>query len=203
MVTLAQAQERAERWVNGEVPAYEQREVRVREFDLGFVAWAEDRAGAPASDSGDVRLVIARDSGETTLWPALPVGEVIRRYEEEYGEEPAAPAAPPQAAARPRGDLLPADASRMAPAGGRQDGHPRPALRRHPRAHGRYSCAGDAGTRRAAHPPPPAAPAFAGDTSGGAPSGPSPWDGADTGGAGQRRGAGAAGDRVRAAADGR
>ncbi|OEV07862.1 hypothetical protein AN220_33320, partial [Streptomyces nanshensis] len=96
MVTLAQAQERAERWVNGEVPAYEQREVRVREFDLGFVAWAEDRAGAPASDSGDVRLVIARDSGETTLWPALPVGEVIRRYEEEYGEEPAAPAAPPQ-----------------------------------------------------------------------------------------------------------
>lgn len=29
--------------------------------------------------------MIARDSGETTLWPGLPVGEVIRRYEEEYG----------------------------------------------------------------------------------------------------------------------
>ena len=43
MVTFAQAQERAERWVNGDVPGYQQREVRVREFDLGFVAWAEDR----------------------------------------------------------------------------------------------------------------------------------------------------------------
>ncbi|MFI9049156.1 SUKH-4 family immunity protein [Streptomyces sp. NPDC053427] len=85
MVTFAQAQERAERWVNGDVPAVQHREVRVREFDLGFVAWAEDRAGGPATDGGRARLVIARDSGETTLWPGLPVGEVIRRYEEEYG----------------------------------------------------------------------------------------------------------------------
>ncbi len=85
MVTFAQAQERAERWVNGEVPAPQHREVRVREFDLGFVAWAEDREGGPRGDGGRSRLVIARDSGETTLWPGLPVGEVIRRYEEEYG----------------------------------------------------------------------------------------------------------------------
>ncbi|KJY43801.1 hypothetical protein VR41_01590 [Streptomyces sp. NRRL B-1568] len=85
MVTFAQAQERAERWVNGDVPAYLQREVRVREFDLGFVAWSEDREDGPTGDGGRVRLVIARDSGETTLWPGLPVGEVIRRYEEEYG----------------------------------------------------------------------------------------------------------------------
>lgn len=85
VVTFAQAQERAERWVNGEVPAALHREVRVREFDLGFVAWAEDREGGPATDGGRARLVIARDSGETTLWPGLPVGEVIRRYEEEYG----------------------------------------------------------------------------------------------------------------------
>ncbi|MFH9245023.1 SUKH-4 family immunity protein [Streptomyces lydicus] len=85
MVTFAQAQERAERWVNGDVPASLHREVRVREFDLGFVAWAEDREGGPSTDGGRARLVIARDSGETTLWPGLPVGEVIRRYEEEYG----------------------------------------------------------------------------------------------------------------------
>ncbi|MFF9046780.1 SUKH-4 family immunity protein [Streptomyces parvulus] len=85
MVTFAQAQERAEEWVNGELPAYQHREVRVREFDLGFVVWAEDRADGPRSDGGAQRLVIARDSGEATLWPALPVGEVIRRYEEEYG----------------------------------------------------------------------------------------------------------------------
>ncbi|MFE0671822.1 SUKH-4 family immunity protein [Streptomyces sp. NPDC058867] len=99
MVTFAQAQERAEEWINGDVPSYQHREVRVREFELGFVVWAEDRADGPRSDGGAQRLVIARDSGEATLWPALPVGEVIRRYEEEYGrpeadEEPApAPAA--------------------------------------------------------------------------------------------------------------
>ncbi|MFI5523846.1 SUKH-4 family immunity protein [Streptomyces platensis] len=98
MVTFAQAQERAERWVNGEVPAALHREVRVREFDLGFVAWAEDREGGPATDGGRARLVIARDSGETTLWPGLPVGEVIRRYEEEYGAavDTGGDGAPPQ-----------------------------------------------------------------------------------------------------------
>ncbi|GAA3099051.1 SUKH-4 family immunity protein [Streptomyces goshikiensis] len=92
MVTFAQAQERAEEWINADVPAYQHREVRVREFGLGFVLWAEDRAAGPVSGGGRQRLVIARDSGEVTLWPGLPVGEVIRRYEEEYGAA-AAPAA--------------------------------------------------------------------------------------------------------------
>ncbi|GAA2496020.1 SUKH-4 family immunity protein [Streptomyces gobitricini] len=104
MVTFAQAQERAEEWVNGDVPAYQHREVRVREFELGFVVWAEARGGdpsraagpggGPGSDGARQRLVIARDSGEATLWPGLPVGEVIRRYEEEYGALAGAPAAP-------------------------------------------------------------------------------------------------------------
>ncbi|MEV7886095.1 SUKH-4 family immunity protein [Streptomyces sp. NPDC002817] len=101
MVTFAQAQERAEEWINGDVPSYQHREVRVREFELGFVVWAEDRADGPRSDGGAQRLVIARDSGEATLWPSLPVGEVIRRYEEEYGRvADDAAAAPPAPAAR-------------------------------------------------------------------------------------------------------
>ncbi|MFC9911849.1 SUKH-4 family immunity protein [Streptomyces sp. NPDC127197] len=101
MVTFAQAQERAEEWINGDVPSYQHREVRVREFGLGFVVWAEDRADGPRSDGGAQRLVIARDSGEATLWPSLPVGEVIRRYEEEYGgRADAAADAAPAAAAR-------------------------------------------------------------------------------------------------------
>ncbi|MEV7196806.1 SUKH-4 family immunity protein [Streptomyces sp. NPDC093510] len=91
MVTFAQAQERAEEWINGDVPGYQHREVRVREFDLGFVVWAEDRENGPVSDGGGQRLVIARDSGDATLWPGLPVGEVIRRYEEEYGLSDAVP----------------------------------------------------------------------------------------------------------------
>jgi hypothetical protein len=89
MVTFAQAQERAERWINGDVPQYQHREVRVREFDLGFVVWAEPRGEAQAAEAAaGMRVVIARDSGEATLWPALPVGELIRRYEEEYGAVP-------------------------------------------------------------------------------------------------------------------
>ncbi|MFE5405800.1 SUKH-4 family immunity protein [Streptomyces sp. NPDC056580] len=101
MVTFAQAQERAEEWINGDVPAYQHREVRVREFELGFVVWGEDRAEGPRSDAGGQRLVIARDSGEATLWPALPVGEVIRRYEEEYGRvDEVRDAVPAPAAAR-------------------------------------------------------------------------------------------------------
>ncbi|NUQ98738.1 MAG: hypothetical protein HOY79_20020, partial [Streptomyces sp.] len=100
MVTFAQAQERAEEWINGDVPAYQHREVRVREFGLGFVVWAEDRAEGPRSDGGLQRLVIARDSGEATLWPSLPVGEVIRRYEEEYGRRDEAAEPVPAASAR-------------------------------------------------------------------------------------------------------
>ncbi|MEU0387477.1 SUKH-4 family immunity protein [Streptomyces chartreusis] len=100
MVTFAQAQERAEEWINGDVPSYQHREVRVREFDLGFVVWAEDRADGPRSDGGAQRLVIARDSGEATLWPGLPVGEVIRRYEEEYGRPDTAEEPGPAPAAR-------------------------------------------------------------------------------------------------------
>ncbi|MFF4902072.1 SUKH-4 family immunity protein [Streptomyces sp. NPDC001068] len=100
MVTFAQAQERAEEWINGDVPAYQHREVRVREFGLGFVVWGEDRADGPRSDAGGQRLVIARDTGDATLWPALPVGEVIRRYEEEYGREAEVADAVPAPAAR-------------------------------------------------------------------------------------------------------
>ncbi|MEU6162025.1 SUKH-4 family immunity protein [Streptomyces sp. NPDC047130] len=95
MVTYAQAQERGEEWINGDAPAYQHREVRVREFELGFVVWAEDRADGPRSDGGAQRLVVARDSGEATLWPGLPVGEVIRRYEELYGRQEATPTPPP------------------------------------------------------------------------------------------------------------
>ncbi|MDI9836163.1 SUKH-4 family immunity protein [Streptomyces sp. KAU_LT] len=100
MVTFAQAQERAEEWINGDVPSYQHREVLVREFGLGFVVWGEDRADGPRSDAGAQRLVIARDSGEATLWPSLPVGEVIRRYEEEYGRDDAVAEPAPAPAAR-------------------------------------------------------------------------------------------------------
>ena len=85
MVTYAEAQQRAEEWINEGVPSYQRREVRVREFDLGFVAWAVDRADGPSSDGGAVRMVISRDGGAVTLWPGLPINDVVHRYEEIYG----------------------------------------------------------------------------------------------------------------------
>nr|WP_202447206.1 SUKH-4 family immunity protein [Streptomyces sp. SID5468] len=84
--------ERAETWVNGDVPGYERRQVRVHEFDLGFVVWAEDREGGPTSDGGGSRLVIAREDGGTTLWPALPVERIVEEYTLAYGAAGAVPA---------------------------------------------------------------------------------------------------------------
>ncbi|MEU8514341.1 SUKH-4 family immunity protein [Kitasatospora sp. NPDC048722] len=101
MVTYAQAHELADEWINGGVPGSQQREVRVREFDLGFVCWAvQPGDGTPeqGGPTGGARLVIARDSGASTLWPALPVNEVVRQYEEVYGRPVAAN---PAGAAKP------------------------------------------------------------------------------------------------------
>ena len=69
MVTFAQAQERAEEWINGDVPRLPAPRGAGAGVRLGFVVWAEDRAGGPRRDGGGQRLVIARDSGEATLWP--------------------------------------------------------------------------------------------------------------------------------------
>ncbi|MBB0246608.1 hypothetical protein FNQ90_21445, partial [Streptomyces alkaliphilus] len=95
MVTFAQARERAEQWVSESDPQAPHRTVGMREFDRGFVVWADTPAGAPPAGG---RLVIARDSGETTLWPALPVDEVIAAWTAEYGATgPAAPTPAPAA----------------------------------------------------------------------------------------------------------
>ncbi|MFD8598619.1 hypothetical protein ACFV1L_26800, partial [Kitasatospora sp. NPDC059646] len=98
MTTYAQAQETAEDWINAGVPRSLQREVRVREFDLGYVCWAVDGSEHEGGAGTSPRLVIARDSGASTLWPPLPVNEVVRQYEELYGT----PAEPnPAGAAKP------------------------------------------------------------------------------------------------------
>ncbi|WP_051653323.1 hypothetical protein [Kitasatospora cheerisanensis] len=98
MTTYAQAQETAEDWINAGMPRSLQREVRVREFDLGYVCWAVDGSEHEGGAGTSPRLVIARDSGASTLWPPLPVNEVVRQFEELYGT----PAEPnPAGAAKP------------------------------------------------------------------------------------------------------
>ncbi|MCQ4080524.1 SUKH-4 family immunity protein [Streptomyces sp. RB6PN25] len=101
MVTHQQAQERAEQWINADVPPHQRREVQVRQFDLGFVAWAEDAHDAHDGQGGRSRLVIAHEDGQVTLWPGLPVDEVIRQYALEYGDgEPDPEPGPVQAQQR-------------------------------------------------------------------------------------------------------
>ncbi|MGW4698114.1 SUKH-4 family immunity protein, partial [Kitasatospora cineracea] len=85
MTTYAQAQETAEDWINAGVPRSQHREVKVREFDLGYVCWAVDGSEHTGGPGTSLRLVIARDSGASTLWPPLPVNEVVRQFEELYG----------------------------------------------------------------------------------------------------------------------
>ncbi|MFJ8437535.1 SUKH-4 family immunity protein [Kitasatospora griseola] len=98
VTTYAQAQETAEDWINAGVPRSLQREVRVREFDLGYVCWAVDGSEHSGGTGSSPRLVIARDSGASMLWPPLPINEVVRQFEELYGT----PAEPnPAGAAKP------------------------------------------------------------------------------------------------------
>ncbi|MFD7639959.1 SUKH-4 family immunity protein [Kitasatospora sp. NPDC059795] len=85
VTTYAQAQETAEDWINAGVPRSLQREVRVREFDLGYVCWAVDGSEHEGGPGTSPRLVIARDSGAGMLWPPLPINDVVREFEELYG----------------------------------------------------------------------------------------------------------------------
>ena len=165
MVTFAQAQERAEEWINGDVPSYQHREVRVREFGLGFVVWAEDRGDGPRSDGGAQRLVIARDSGEATLWPSLPVGEVVRRYEEEYGRDAGVEDAGPSPA--PARVDLNQTSFLLTPPEWLQDAADKLGIgERREAGAGSSAAAGDSGS----------------DTAPGVPSGARPWTGTDTNG---------------------
>lgn len=103
VTTYAQAQETADDWINAGVPRSQHREVKVREFDLGYVCWAVDGSEHTGGPGSSLRLVIARDSGASTLWPPLPVNEVVRQYEELYGT---GSAPNPAGAAKPvRGDV--------------------------------------------------------------------------------------------------
>ncbi|MFD9127685.1 SUKH-4 family immunity protein [Kitasatospora sp. NPDC059571] len=95
MITQEQALATADGWLNGDAPAERRRAVRHREFGLGWVVWAAPAPlerdpvtgeRRPPADLGDACGVVDRDSGELTLWPSVPVDEVIRSYEAKHAE---------------------------------------------------------------------------------------------------------------------
>ncbi|MFE1322656.1 SUKH-4 family immunity protein [Kitasatospora phosalacinea] len=95
MITQEQALATADRWLNGGAPAERRREVRHREFGLGWVVWAAPAplerdpvtgARRPPADIGDACGVVDRETGELSVWSSVPVDEVARAYEAQHAE---------------------------------------------------------------------------------------------------------------------
>ncbi|MFJ3949675.1 SUKH-4 family immunity protein [Streptomyces libani] len=107
MINQAQAHATAARWLNPEGHQGPPREVAMQEFDLGWVVWAvppppevDPQTGQrrPPAEVGAACGVVDRASGELTVWPSVPVDEVVRMYQQKHGAGAvAAPAAPAEA----------------------------------------------------------------------------------------------------------
>ncbi|MEU8912507.1 SUKH-4 family immunity protein [Streptomyces nigrescens] len=108
MINQAQAHATAARWLNPEGHQGPPREVAMQEFDLGWVVWAvppppevDPQTGQrrPPAEVGAACGVVDRASGELTVWPSVPVDEVVRMYQQKHGAgaaaAPSAPAQPP------------------------------------------------------------------------------------------------------------
>ncbi|MDI3407176.1 SUKH-4 family immunity protein [Streptomyces cavernicola] len=93
--TQEQARAAADGWLNGDAPTGLRRDVRMHEFSLGWVVWAapppEERDPVtgerrPPAEVDAATAVVDRRTGELSTWPALPVDEVVRLYEEKHAE---------------------------------------------------------------------------------------------------------------------
>ncbi|CAL9546642.1 hypothetical protein SUDANB58_04361 [Streptomyces sp. enrichment culture] len=93
MISQEQALAVADRWLNPEGSAEPHREVRVREFDLGWVVWIapaepgrdpETGERRPPAEIGDACGVVDRHTGELTVWPSVPVEEVVQMYRQKH-----------------------------------------------------------------------------------------------------------------------
>ncbi|KPC64491.1 SUKH-4 family immunity protein [Streptomyces chattanoogensis] len=103
MISQEQALATAEGWLNPE--GQEHREVRMQEFDLGWVVWAaappierDPVTGKrrPPATIGHSCGVVDRRTGELSTWPSVPVEEVVGMYRQKHGggQEAAPPAQP-------------------------------------------------------------------------------------------------------------
>ncbi|MGW4378485.1 hypothetical protein [Kitasatospora sp. NPDC004531] len=92
MITQEQALAKAQAWLNDGAPqGAAGREVRFREFDLGWVVWAapaplevDPATGQPRppANLGDATGVVDRETGEISTWPSIPIDAVIDAYQE-------------------------------------------------------------------------------------------------------------------------
>lgn len=94
MTSQEQALAIADRWLNPEGSTEPRREVRMQEFDLGWVVWAAPAAPErdpatgerrPPAEIGNACGVVDRRSGELSVWPSAPVDEVVQMYRQKHG----------------------------------------------------------------------------------------------------------------------
>ncbi|MEV0094344.1 SUKH-4 family immunity protein [Streptomyces sp. NPDC050738] len=97
MISQDQALATADQWLNPyglQGPIAPRREVKMHEFDLGWVVWAapapmerdpETGERRPPAEIGNACGVVDRRSGELTVWPSVPVEEVVRMYQQKHG----------------------------------------------------------------------------------------------------------------------
>ncbi|MGC9542595.1 SUKH-4 family immunity protein [Streptomyces sp. UG1] len=94
MTSQEQALAIADRWLNPDGSAEPRREVRMQEFDLGWVVWAAPAEPErdpvtgerrPPAEIGNACGVVDRRTGELTVWPSVPVDEVVRMYRQKHG----------------------------------------------------------------------------------------------------------------------
>ncbi|MCM2579851.1 SUKH-4 family immunity protein [Streptomyces meridianus] len=90
MISQAQAIAVADRWLNPDGVQAPHRRVGIQEFDLGWVVWAvpppperDPVTGErrPPSEMGNACGVVDRRTGQLSVWPSVPVDEVVRMYQ--------------------------------------------------------------------------------------------------------------------------
>jgi hypothetical protein len=90
MITRAEAEQVAEKWVRDSAPPEPELTAALYEFDLGYVVWGRPPANYPPL-VGAGRGIIDRETGDLSVWPALPVEMVIERFRARRVERPPAP----------------------------------------------------------------------------------------------------------------
>jgi hypothetical protein len=87
MITRDEADQIAKRWVDDSAPPGVPLTPTVHEFDLGYVVWGQQPLDQPPL-FGAGRGIIDRETGELSVWPALPVDMVISRFRAKRRTEP-------------------------------------------------------------------------------------------------------------------
>ena len=89
-ITAAEARQIADKWVADSAPPGPSLIAMLHEFDQGYVVWARppDRGRALA---GAARGIIDRETGELSIWPTLPIAEVISDFRRRRLTYPPAP----------------------------------------------------------------------------------------------------------------